>query len=424
MKIRFDIWYEIISTVRRNKLRTFLTGFSVAWGIFMLIVLLGSGNGLMNGFTSNFADRATNSIKVYGGRATKTFEGMQKGRAIGLDGTDLLYSGAKFPGQVGVVGGLLKVNNRTISRGDEYVVCSLVGVEPSYVEIEPYRVAAGNGRFINKLDVDERRKVIVIHPRTAETLFKGEDAVGKTVNVNGIVYKVAGVYVQNKERNDQDAFIPLSTARHVYARGDRVDQILFTTAGLDTREKGDRFERAYREMIAENHRFDPTDRGAIWMWNRFTFFLQFLDAQQIIQIAIWVIGIFTLLSGVVGVSNIMLIAVKERTKEFGIRKALGASPASILWLIILESVIITTFFGYIGMVGGIALTEWGARLFDAQAAAQSTDFLQFTIFKDPTVGLGTALSFIGLLVAAGTLAGFFPARKAVRIKPIEALRAD
>lgn len=424
MKIRFDIWYEIISTVRRNKLRTFLTGFSVAWGIFMLIVLLGSGNGLMNGFTSNFADRATNSIKVYGGRSTKTFEGMQKGRAVRLDDTDLRHTCAKFPAQVGTVGGILKVDNRTISRGDEYVVCSLVGVEPSYVEIEPYRVAAGNGRFINKLDVDERRKVIVIHPRTAETLFKGEDAIGKTVNVNDVVYKVAGVYVQNKERNDQDAFIPLSTARHVYARGDRVDQILFTTTGLDTREKGDNFERAYREVIAGHHRFDPTDRGAIWMWNRFTFFLQFLDAQQIIQFAIWVIGIFTLLSGVVGVSNIMLITVKERTREFGIRKALGASPASILWLIILESVIITTFFGYIGMVGGIALTEWGAHLFDAQAAAQSTDFLQFTIFKDPTVGLGTALSFIGLLVAAGTLAGFFPARKAVRIKPIEALRAD
>ena len=171
MKIRFDIWYEIISTVRRNKLRTFLTGFSVAWGIFMLIVLLGSGNGLMNGFQSNFADRATNSIKVYGSRTSKTFEGMQKGRVIQLDNTDMLNTETKFPAHVGVAGAILKMNNRTISKGDEYVVCSLVGVEPSYVEIEPYRVAENNGRFINKLDLDERRKVIVIHPRTAETLF-------------------------------------------------------------------------------------------------------------------------------------------------------------------------------------------------------------------------------------------------------------
>ena len=424
MKIRFDIWYEIISTVRRNKLRTFLTGFSVAWGIFMLIVLLGSGNGLMNGFQSNFADRATNSIKVYGSRTSKTFEGMQKGRVIQLDNTDMLNTETKFPAHVGVAGAILKMNNRTISKGDEYVVCSLVGVEPSYVEIEPYRVAENNGRVINKLDLDERRKVIVIHPRTAETLFKGRNAVGEYVNVNGIAYKVVGVYVQNKERNDQDAFVPFTTAQNVYIKGDKIDQILFTTKGLDTREKGDAFEQSYKEVLAAHHRFDPTDRSAVWLWNRFTFFLQFLDAQQIIQIAIWVIGIFTLLSGVVGVSNIMLITVKERTKEFGIRKALGASPASILWLIILESIIITTFFGYIGMVGGIALTEWGARLFDAQAVAESTDFLQFTIFKDPTVGLGTALSFIVLLVIAGTLAGFFPARKAVQIKPIEALRAD
>lgn len=424
MKIGLDIWQEIISTISRNKLRTFLTGFSVSWGIFMLIILLGSGNGLMNGFTSNFADRAMNSMSVSTWKTSKAYAGMQSGRRVNLDNIDLELTEKEFTDHIVNSGATLSQWNRTLSYGSDYVSCTLIGVHPSYTEIEPYKVSDKNGRFINDLDIEEARKVIVIHPKTAKTLFKEENAIGKFINVSGIVYKVVGIYVQNNDRNDQNAFIPFSTLQLIYNKGKHVQNILFTTKELNTVEENEAFEKQYRKMIAAHHQFDPEDNSAMWIWNRFTNVLETMTAQGILSTAIWVIGIFTLLSGIVGVSNIMLITVKERTKEFGIRKALGASPASILWLIILESIVITTLFGYIGMVAGIGVTEWASAYFDAQAAAQATDEMNFTIFKDPTVNIGIALQATGVLIIAGTLAGFFPARKAVQIRPIEALKAD
>lgn len=424
MRIGIDIWQEIISTISRNKLRTFLTGFAVSWGIFMLIILLGSGNGLMNGFTSNFADRASNSVQASTWKTSKVYQGMQSGRKIDLDYNDLALTKSEFPDNVITAGAILYQGGCTIANGSEYVSSNLIGVYPSYTEIEPYKVAEGNGRFINDLDIRERRKVIVIHPKTAETLFKKESALGKSVNVNGIIYKVVGIYVANKDRNDSRTFVPFSTAQIIYNKGNALQEILFSTKGLNTKEKNEEFEKEYRKVIARHHQFDPTDESALWLRNRFTQYLETLEAQNIITMAVWVIGIFTLLSGIVGVSNIMLITVKERTKEFGIRKALGASPSSILWLIILESIAITTLFGYIGMLAGIGVTEWAATYFDAMAAAQATEEMSFTIFKDPTVNIGIAVQATLVLIFAGTLAGFFPARKAVQIKPIEALRAD
>lgn len=424
MKIGIDIWQEIISTISRNKLRTFLTGFAVSWGIFMLIILLGSGNGLMNGFTSNFADRANNSVQVSTWKTSKVYQGMQSGRRIELDNNDLSLTETEFRNNIITAGAVLNQGGCTISNGSEYVSSNLAGVYPSYTELEPYKIAEGYGRFINDLDINERRKVIVIHPKTAETLFKKESALGKSVNVNGIMYKVVGIYVANKDRNDQNAFIPFSTAQIIYNKGNALEKILFSTKGLDTKGKNEEFEKKYREAIARHHRFDPTDESAMWIHNRFTQYLETLEAQSIITMAVWVIGIFTLLSGIVGVSNIMLITVKERTKEFGIRKALGASPSSILWLIIFESIAITTLFGYIGMLAGIGVTELAATYFDAMAAAQATEGMSFTIFKDPTVDIGIAVQATLVLIFAGTLAGFFPARKAVQIKPIEALKAD
>lgn len=424
MRIGLDIWQEIFSTIKRNKLRTFLTGFAVSWGIFMLIILLGSGNGLMNGFSSNFANRSSNVVEVSTWQTSKAYKGMQSGRKIDLDNTDLSLTESEFKDNVITVGALHYQGGCTLSNGSEYVSSNLNGVYPLYTEIEPYKVAEGNGRFINDLDIREKRKVIVIHPKTAQTLFKRENALGKSINVNGIVYKVVGIYVANKDRNDQSSFIPFTTAQVIYNKGNKVQKILFSTKGLDTKEENEEFEKSYRKLIAQHHQFDPADESAMWLRNRFTQFLEALQAQNIITIAVWVIGIFTLLSGIVGVSNIMLITVKERTKEFGIRKALGASPASILWLIIFESIAITTFFGYIGMLAGIGITEWAAGYFDALAAAQATEEMSFTIFKDPTVNIGIAMQATLVLIFAGTLAGFFPARKAVQIKPIEALRAD
>ncbi|MEG2513878.1 MAG: ABC transporter permease [Bacteroidaceae bacterium] len=422
MKIGLDIWQEIWSTICRNKMRTFLTGFSVSWGIFMLIILLGSGNGLMNGFKNNFADRALNSMRVSTWQTSMAYGGMQSGRNIYLDQNDLALTNKEFSKYIVNSGATLKQDGCTFSYGGEYVQSRILGVYPSCAEIESYKIASGSGRFINDLDMKEARKVIVIHPTTAQTLFKGKNAIGKFINVNGVAYKVVGIYVKDNNRDDQTAFIPFSTAQLIYNKGNRVRYILFTTKNLNTIEENKAFEADYRKMIAAHHQFNPEDNNAMWIWNRFTDYLETMQAQGILNIAIWVIGIFTLLSGIVGVSNIMLITVKERTKEFGIRKALGASPASILWLIILESITITTIFGYIGMIAGIGVTEWASAIFDAQAAVQATDEMSFTIFKDPTVNIGIAIQATVLLIIAGTLAGFFPARKAVRIKPIEALR--
>ncbi len=420
MKIGIDIWQEIYSTIRRNKMRTFLTGFSVSWGIFMLIVLLGSGNGLIHAFEESSSDMAKNSIKIFPGMTSKTYDGLESGRRIQLDNKDVSLTKNKFHENVILAGATVSQSGVTLSYKDEYVSLELDGVNPSYTDVEPCKIDENGGRFINDLDINQRRKVIVIHKKTRDVLFRKESAIGKFVNAGAVAYQVVGVY---KDRGNQDArtaFIPFTTAQTIYNKADTLDNIIFTTRGLNTEKANKDFEQEYRKAIASRHRFDPSDENGIWIWNRFTNYLQQMTAMNILNTAIWVIGIFTLLSGIVGVSNIMLITVKERTKEFGIRKALGASPASVLWLIILESILITTIFGYIGMVAGIGVTEYMSVV----AGAQTVGPMQMTVFKDPTVNIGVAIQATVTLIIAGTLAGFFPARKAVKIRPIEALRAE
>lgn len=417
-----DIIQEIYGTIKRNKLRTFLTGFAVAWGIFMLIVLLGAGNGLIHAFDRSANEIATNSIKVYPGWTSKAHDGLKEGRRIQLDNKDFKVTEDLFADHVISLGATVRQNNVTISNGADYVSISLMGVYPNHTEVE--RVTHTGGRFINELDIKERRKVIIIHTKTADMLFKTtkpEQVIGKYVNASGVPYQVVGLFT-DKGSFQPDAFIPFTTLQTIYNKGDKLNNLIFTTKGLDTEQANERFSTQYRAAIGANHRFAADDNGAIWIWNRFTQYLQQQKGMNILTTAIWVIGIFTLLSGIVGVSNIMLITVKERTREFGIRKALGAKPLSILWLIIAESVSITTFFGYIGMVAGIAVTEYMNKVSGNQTI--DTGMFQETVFTNPTVDIGIAIQATLTLVIAGTLAGFFPARKAVMIRPIEALRAD
>ena len=417
-----DLWQEIYGTIKRNKLRTFLTGFAVAWGIFMLIVLLGAGNGLIHAFEESSGERALNSIRVYGGWTTKPYDGLKEGRSIDLDNRDLEDTETFFTDRVESAGATLYQMATDISYGPEYVNLSLNGVHPNYVEVEAVKVV--EGRFVNQTDIRERRKSIVLHRKSADVLFgkTHTDPLGKFVNAGGVAYQVVGIYDDEGSSEPSSAFIPFSTLQTIYNKGKDLNSIIFTTKGLTTEESNEQFEADYRRVIAANHRFDPTDDGAIWLWNRFTSYLQAMAAMGILRTAIWVIGIFTLLSGIVGVSNIMLITVRERTHEFGIRKALGAKPRSILWLIIVESVVITTVFGYVGMVAGIAATEW----MDAAFGSQTVDagLFEAKMFSDPTVDIGIAIQATVTLIVAGTLAGLFPARKATKIRPIEALRAD
>ena len=416
----FDFIQEIYGTIMRNKLRTCLTGFAVAWGIFMLIVLLGAGNGLLNALNKQTSGLALNSMQVYGGRTSMPYKGLKEGREIRLTNKELEVT-RRMTDHVANASAIIEQGSVRLNHKDTYVNVSLNGVMPNYPQTNGIEMVSG--RFINKLDIDERRKSVVVHERTIEMLFgnKDFDAIGKLVNISGLAYRIVGVYTSDMNNgNTSSAYLPFSTLHLIYNKGDEVGSLVFLTQNIDTEAKSDAFEKEYRATIGKVKQFEADDRSAIWIRNRFKQFLQQETGSDLLRTAIWVIGIFTLLSGIVGVSNIMLITVKERTHEFGIRKALGAKPMSILGLIIAESITITTFFGYIGMVAGIAVTEYmnavsGAQVMDIGVASA-------TVFENPTVDLYIAIQATLTLIIAGTLAGFFPARKAVMIRPIEALR--
>ncbi|MDR0560457.1 MAG: ABC transporter permease [Prevotellaceae bacterium] len=414
-----NLLFEILSTIRRNKLRTFLTGFAVAWGIFMLIVLLGSGNGLKNGFSANWGDQLVNVVQIWGGRTKIPYDGFQAGRWIRLDARDLQFTSEEFPDEISFAIGNVQLGSKNMSFGTEYVSSNIRGASPNRVIVDGLKLS--EGRFINNLDINEYRKTIIISKRTKEILFKNETATGKHVNVDGIVYTVAGVFYLDNRQDETGSYIPLSTAQIVYNRGIAISNLSFTLNGekIDDKESSNEFMNRYKKRFAIQHRISPDD-DAIWYWNRFESYLELSNVSTFINIAVWIIGIFTLLSGIVGVSNIMLITVRERTREFGIRKSIGASPASILKLVIAESVIITTIFGYIGLVCGVGLTEFLSTVFQPAA---SGDGKSLSIFLNPTVDIGVAIQATLLLITAGTLAGFFPALKAVRIKTIEALNS-
>ena len=415
-----DLWQEIYGTVRRNKLRTVLTGCAVAWGIFILIVLLGAGNGLLNAQTEQMSSLAMNSLKIGAGWTSKPYDGLKQGRRIQLNNGDLEIS-SRMKEHVITAGAILYQGNTNISFGAEYINESLRGVHPNYLEINRPKIV--EGRFINALDIQESRKVAVIHKLSAEILFKQpEQALGKMLNIGGIMYQVIGIYQDLGNSYERSVFLPFSTLQLIYNKGDKLHNILLSIKDLNTEEENQAFEADYRAAIGAHQRFDKEDYSAIWIWNRFTQMLQMNEGSNYIRMAIWIIGLFTLLSGVVGVSNIMLITVKERTREFGIRKALGATPLSILQLVIAESIAITALFGYLGMLAGIGVTEY----MNIVAGRQVTDmgFGQATTFLNPTVDIGVAIKATVTLIVAGTLAGLFPALKAVRTRPIEALRAE
>lgn len=414
----FDLIQEIYGTLKRNKLRTALTGFAVAWGIFMLIVLLGAGNGLLNAFEAQSEGMAMNSMQVWPGRTSKPYRGLKEGRSIKLTARELE---ATQQMKSHIIGAEAKIEQGgvTLSYGDDYVNLTLEGVGAKYPELAGIKLK--EGRFVNKLDLKERRKVIVLHENTIEMLFGSKDfnAIGKHVNASGLSYLIVGVYT-DMGNYSPSAFVPFGTLQLIYNKEDELGSIMFLTKGIETGEMNEAFINEYRRTIGQLCRFDGEDRSAIWVWSRMRQYMQQQTGNQVLRIAIWVIGIFTLLSGIVGVSNIMLITVKERTHEFGIRKALGAKPLSILWLIIVESVAITTLFGYVGLVAGIGVTEW----MNAVAGEQVVDIgvAQATVFKNPTVDIHIAIQATLTLIIAGTLAGLFPARKAALIRPIEALR--
>ena len=417
-----DLLTEIWESIRRNKLRTALTGFAVAWGIFMLIVLLGAGNGLMNAFMNQGDRFATNTMAVFGGVTSKPANGYQTGRRILLNDNDIvLTQSALFADHVDKISPELFKGPYTLVFNNRHISAYLNGCYPTLQEMN--RIEMFEGRFINQNDIQMQRKAIVLAASHAiELMNGGEDyasMIGKTVTAGGITWQVVGVYKTDRTAQRVEDFVPVTTMQVLMNEANSVDQINFSFHGLTTEEENEQFEKTYRAALNRAHKAAPDDESSIWIWNRFTQNMQMNKGTHYIRTALWVLGILTLVGGIVGVSNIMLITVKERTREFGIRKAIGASPWAVMKLILAESVSITALFGYIGMFLGMVACE----VMKMTVGQSSVEFFGETVrlFVNPTVSLSISFGVTILLVVAGTLAGLSPAMKAARIRPIEAL---
>jgi len=409
----FDIdkWQEIFNTISKNKMRTLLTGFSVAWGIFMLVVLLGSGYGLENGVRQEFEGDALNYISINSGVMSKAYKGMKPGRRITFGNDD--YEMLKDIENVDHTSTRTRIfQNNLLSYKAEYGNFDIFAILPDYRYIESLEIT--NGRALNQNDIEDYRKVVILGRLVYESLFKnGEDAVDKYIKVSGVPFKVVGVF--NDPGSDRDllrVYIPISTAQRVFNMGDFIRSIHFNMDGGNVEESKELIENVKAQLSAK-HKFDPEDKRAIFVFNSIENYKQFMDLFAGIRFFIWIIGAGTIISGIVGVSNIMMIVVKERTKEIGIRKALGATPASIISLILQESILITAVAGYIGLVLGVGLLEL------VSSSLPSIDY-----FANPEIDINIALIATGLLVVAGAIAGYVPAQRAASVKPVIALRDE
>ena len=405
-----DLLREIFQTLKCNKLRTSLTGLAVAWGIFMLITLVGMTKGVINSFEKQTASQGSNTINVWPGVTSEPWHGYREGRDVELRTGDMEKLRQTDRQKISDVSSSV-YGGGTISTAHEYTSSGYEGVYPSEQRRRGFKMAAG--RFINDIDMNQKRKVMVLGEQMVPILFPNKtpaEVIGEKVDCQGLGWTVVGVY---ESRWSRSVYIPFSTARMLAGNSDKIGSIVVEMTGVETESQGTDLENDIRATLAAAHDFRPTDQSAVWTWNRFTQFLKMQSGMGILNTAMWIIGIFTLLSGIVGVSNIMFVSVRERTHEIGIRRAIGARPRSILTQVIMESVAITSLFGYIGILMGIGLTELLARIFDG------SDFI-----TDPRVDISLALEVTAVLIIAGALAGLFPAINALKVKPVEALRDE
>jgi putative ABC transport system permease protein len=405
-----DKWQEILGTIKKNKLRTILTALSVAWGIFILIILLGAGQGLRNGVQEQFARDAINSIEVWPGVTSMPYDGYKTGRLIQLTNDDYYNLKNNVIGIDKATANFDNWNSRIISYKNEHAGFMVRAVAPDHIYLEQAKLISG--RFINEIDFNEFRKVAAIGYPVKETIFKDEDPIGKFIDISGTKYKVIGVFTDPGKGDRDRIYIPLLTAQRVYNGKNHVNA-LWVSTGNSTSEQSEAIAENIRKVLAKKYHFSVEDKSAIGFQNYNVEYKRIMGMLDGIKWFIYFIGSLTLIAGVVGISNIMLIVVKERTKEIGIRKALGASPASIVSLIIQESIFITSIAGYVGLILGIGVIELLKFL------KVESDF-----FKNPDVDLSIALVSVGAIVFAGALAGLVPAIKAAKVEPITALKED
>ncbi len=404
----FDLANEILQTMRHNKLRTTLTGLSVAWGIFMLITLVSVANGITRSFKEEMMNSDSQKISIWGGTTTKPYHGYREGRNIDLKNKDIDILSHEQRDVVQEVTSELNGTQSGVSTNTTNVQAGFTGVFPSALGLNNLELI--DGRFISQSDINKKAKAMVLPKEYAEQLFPpdGKKAVGQRVECAGLSFLVIGVY----ESHRRTIYIPYSTARVFSSDNTNLDQIILLLNGVTEIEQADNIEKDVRHTLAWAHDFDPDDESGVWIWNAVSQALTVQGAIGILNIGVWVLGLLTLLSGIIGISNIMFVSVKERTHEIGIRRAIGAKPVKILTQILTESVVITTLFGYIGIVMGTALTE-----VLASTVGQG-------MFDYAHVDLRIAIQVTVVLIVAGALAGLFPALKALKVKPVEALRDE
>ncbi len=418
-----DCWKEIVSVLKKNKLRSFLTALGVAWGIFMLIVMAGAGKGLERGITDGVGQVATNSFFLWTDRTSEPYKGFRRGRRWSFENEDIEFMRTNIP-EIGVIAPRLFAGggegNNTV-HGDKTASFYIKGDYPEWAVIDPVDVV--KGRWLNEVDVLQKRKICVIGDKVYEEMFdKGEDPIGKYLRVNGIYYQVVGVIdpisnININGRTEESIFMPFTTMQVAYNYGNRVHVMGITS------KKGypaSVVEKKVMALLKKRHKIAPADVQAIGHINLEKQFKMFSNLFKGIQILTWIVGIGTLLAGVIGVSNIMLVIIKERTQEIGVMRAIGATPRKVIGQIILESAFITTIAGYIGMLFGILLLEGFNYILEIQKAAGNDGIF----IKNPGINITVALACLGILITSGIIAGYIPARKAVKIKPIDALRAE
>ncbi|MEO8904568.1 MAG: ABC transporter permease [Polyangiaceae bacterium] len=404
-----DALQEIFATLQRNKLRSALTALSVAWGMLMLVVLLGAGRGLQNGAAYEFRDDAVNSLWLYPGKTSLPYAGRGPGREVKLMNDDYEAIRRSLPGVEHISARFYLFGEFIVSYGAKHSAFDIRGTHPGHQYLE--KTIITEGRFLNDADLSERRKVCVIGSKVVDFLFGARDPIGEYLKIRGVFYKVVGIFEDvGGEAELKKIYVPITTAQLVYNQPGRVHQIMFTIGDASVEQSKHLAERLVR-FVAARHGVSPDDRRALHVQNNVEQFERVNGVFSWIQIFVWIVGIGTLLAGIVGVSNIMLISVKERTREIGIRKALGAPPWSIISQVVGEAVIVTAIAGYCGLILGVFVVELAARYM------KNVPYL-----RQPDVDLRVALTASALLVFSGALAGFFPARHAANVNPIKALR--
>lgn len=415
-----DLLRELFSALGRNKLRTVLTGCSVTVGMFLLIVLLGASNGVIHAFMANAGGLRLDVVNVYNGTTSKVWQGMQANRSIQLDDRDHNLLPRRFEEQVMQANRVVEQSAKVRFR-NETASMSVRGVTAEYLQTNPLKLLAG--RFVNPLDERDRRKSIVVSSKVLEQLKLNQPAsavMGQVLEVDSLCFRIVGVFADRENERQLYGYIPFSTARLLQKKGSRYDFLELKTQGVSDDSASERFARGVRRASGAVHRFAPDDQGALFIYNEARNAAGVNKSMDVLHTATWIIGLLTLLGGVVSVSNIMLITVRERTREFGIRRALGARPLAILREVMLESVLITAFFGYMGIFLGVLATEW----LDASYGRQVVDVGvgQGVVFLNPTVDMRIALQALVVLIVAGLVAGYYPARKAIRARVVDALK--